>query len=602
MKRIGTTDGRFVDGTRRSPGTAVTADWLNGMQEAIALVCEHFDGAVDESNDAQLLDILTKRVAGNYTSIAALRAGKGGKVGQIANVTGYYAGYPGKGGGQFVAVNDTKLSDDGGSIIVDSAGMRWVRLTNRLTLHDFGAIGDGTTDDTAAVQAAVSSGRALNIGIGLYAVNKPVTLSGQSVTWSGDNQYRSRFLLGAAGMFDFACGAGGSEYNSNHVSISGVGIVCAAANTQAALMKIAFSGGSGGTAQHVTLRDMQFSTVADGGSYVCGLSLVNTRNLTLESLRLMGDRDAAPVISQVGISIYGDADAAPVELFINKVQCYFLQTALKIRGWVEGLYIDSITAIACRQGIDGSATPANRPLLHVVNSHFNCQNAGIVLSDFVQVKIEHNLLYASTLDDSSADYVAIQMTHSPSASAEAANGTICNNTVMAIMGVNKNGIVINDQRATKITNYSIEGNKLNGLNGAGVWIAAGSGVFVGDSNQYIGCVNKVINQGTNNFIASHNSSTTDRKAQADGTYTAWGTTVAYIATGGKADVPVGGAGKLLSAVVCNGDYNAHSEKVVSLDFDKSDAATLKVKVTPSPTVGDTVRINWQIVYKMAEPY
>ena len=97
MKRIGTSDGRFVDGSRRVPGTPVSADWLNGMQEAIAQVLEHYDGQVDPENDRQLLDVLRHQVAARFESIAALRAFGGGRAGQAVDVAGYYAGRPGSG-------------------------------------------------------------------------------------------------------------------------------------------------------------------------------------------------------------------------------------------------------------------------------------------------------------------------------------------------------------------------------------------------------------------------------------------------------------------------------------------------------------------------
>lgn len=54
--------------------------------------------------------------------------------------------------------SDHSSADNGYSIIVTSAGGRWKLLSNSTatTVESFGAVGDGTTDDTAAIQSAIT--------------------------------------------------------------------------------------------------------------------------------------------------------------------------------------------------------------------------------------------------------------------------------------------------------------------------------------------------------------------------------------------------------------------------------------------------------------
>lgn len=73
----------------------------------------------------------------------------------------------GDGGGLFrLDTTDTTSADNGGTIIVDAAGNRWKRqFTGPLNVRWFGARGDGTTNDTAAVQATIDAVVAIGSGV-----------------------------------------------------------------------------------------------------------------------------------------------------------------------------------------------------------------------------------------------------------------------------------------------------------------------------------------------------------------------------------------------------------------------------------------------------
>jgi hypothetical protein len=99
-------------------------------------------------------------IPNSIATIAALRAATTATVGPAQSyVLGYHANADG-GEGVFVYVStDTTSADNGGTIIVDASGRRWYRLTGGAptAVEWFGAVGNGTTDDTAAFQAALNS-------------------------------------------------------------------------------------------------------------------------------------------------------------------------------------------------------------------------------------------------------------------------------------------------------------------------------------------------------------------------------------------------------------------------------------------------------------
>ena len=101
---------------------------------------------------------------------------------QIITVAGYYSAGDG-GGGLFYGVTGGSYTDNGGTIITTglgvTAGSAWLRIyTGALSVKFFGAYGNGTNDDTAAIQATVNAavGSSVYIPTGTYvtgSINLP---------------------------------------------------------------------------------------------------------------------------------------------------------------------------------------------------------------------------------------------------------------------------------------------------------------------------------------------------------------------------------------------------------------------------------------------
>lgn len=131
-----------------------------------------FDGT---TLDQQFLN----RVARVVDSIAALRALSKSTYTR-AYVNGYYAAGDGGGGAYYYDPLDTSSTDNGGTIIVATDGGRWkLSSTTVVSLRQFGAKGDGATDDTTAIQNALtwaaSGGKLLRAPAGLYVISAGIT-------------------------------------------------------------------------------------------------------------------------------------------------------------------------------------------------------------------------------------------------------------------------------------------------------------------------------------------------------------------------------------------------------------------------------------------
>jgi len=92
-------------------------------------------------------------VVSSKDSIADLRAYEPLIDGQQISLLGHTV--KGVGGGKFFHdASDTTSSDNNGTVIVTSKGERWKREFTDVNVQYFGALGDGTTDDTEAFKSA----------------------------------------------------------------------------------------------------------------------------------------------------------------------------------------------------------------------------------------------------------------------------------------------------------------------------------------------------------------------------------------------------------------------------------------------------------------
>ncbi|GAA3412175.1 glycosyl hydrolase family 28-related protein [Paenibacillus hodogayensis] len=119
----------------------------------------------------------------------------------------YYVKDSGQEGPFIYDPTDNTSPDNTGTVLVSSSGARFKRLyTGRVEVKWFGAKGDGTTDDTAAIQAAFdyivgSPSRSLFFSEGVYLISDTVTVPyvhASGIHISSDNAWYGRARIQAA--------------------------------------------------------------------------------------------------------------------------------------------------------------------------------------------------------------------------------------------------------------------------------------------------------------------------------------------------------------------------------------------------------------------
>lgn len=104
-----------------------------------------------------------------------------------------------------------------------------VKMQEFLNVKDFGAVGDGVTDDTAAITSAIAAsaalGKELVFATGIYIVSSTITVNGEALIFTGEGEqpYRASQYASKAGVILFFTGTTGNPIFSFPTQTANVG-------------------------------------------------------------------------------------------------------------------------------------------------------------------------------------------------------------------------------------------------------------------------------------------------------------------------------------------------------------------------------------------
>lgn len=275
------------------------------------------------------------------------------------------------------------------------------KFADCLSVKDFGAVGDGVTNDTAALQAAATASGVLKCGVfvpaGQYLISTEITLPQGAIRWYGEGPSISVIIqqTAAANGLKFVA-TGSNRVTGNFALVKSVQL--------ADLSILRPSGTNGGFGVHaewikddtnnqtyLLLDNVQIFTSGNlNGAWAKGLYLKNANGTRLNNCVIKGNESEAATATAnpftMTQAIHYDQDGTTVNgginHFITNLSTGASGDAILVGGLYEGFYITNAELVHHHTAIRNLGSVSLNSVFNLVNVHMDTRYRAL---DFTNV-------------------------------------------------------------------------------------------------------------------------------------------------------------------------------------------------------------------------
>lgn len=289
-----------------------------------------------------------------------------------------------------------------------------------ISVLDYGAVGDGVTDDTAAFSAWAAALAANNIAgyipSGKYIVKDKITFASQVS------------LYGHAGttqlIWPSSAIAAGFEINltttdaKQYVYVDGLTFIREGSRANGTALRINGSAQiSGGSIQPRSYSRVVLNSISAMGdsvsasSWAVGIHLESVIGAKLSEIDVFGSYTTSAVTLDNCTGILFNGAGSPVECTVVGLRIYTTKYAVDILDW-EGVYLISPTLVQVETGVrwQNTSLTGTKPHLEIIGGHMSTQLYGVNAIGLSQGTIKNVLFYSRGATEAKAGATHILLT------------------------------------------------------------------------------------------------------------------------------------------------------------------------------------------------
>lgn len=300
-------------------------------------------------------------------------------------------------GTQLTGNNPTFFFDNANSIF-KTVNAQFKGPSPWIDVKSYGAKGDGVTDDTTAIQAALTAAGALTkatvlFSYGNYIVSSQLTISGTRITLMGAGQWASTItshLVGNPADSLFLIGSTNDYVRFEGIRFVGNNISGAGGNGHA----IAAIGQVGDFASFLHIRHCEFQSFSGNGKDNTGASMLAASLYVYAGLDITVE-DCDFTGGQYGVVFQGTSSAPSNKLLVTGSNFDSIQRIAIKADYAENLIIDDMCVFNNIGGNNAGDAALAIDICHVVNiigSRFKQSNGNSILANSANQKYNINII------------------------------------------------------------------------------------------------------------------------------------------------------------------------------------------------------------------
>ena len=424
-------------------------------------------------------------ISNNYVaSVADLRAVSSSQVTFIF-VESYYGVGPDGGGGNYevISLTSSGYTDNGGTIIIANDGAVWKLIsTNKISVKQFGAKGDGSTDDTSAFASALSNVNNLYIPLGKYVITNQLTKTFDTTVTQVSNGFSITGDGMGASQIVFRNGSGLTLNLNGAPGMTVEQLSFLADQTSGTAIYVTETIGAAQETT-ITFRDIEVTPLLGlhdpARNWIKGIVVDKVRFVRFDNCRLSNGHVGRTAASTTyGISITSTTSQANIAYVGTGNWITGFNYGLYSAGWIEGIYWFGGEIWGCDWPVYADRTGATF--------------AGAFRFDSVHMSGGNDVftaIYAAAVGVSNCDFYRGSATGTPASTnvLSLVNCQSCqvtgNKIEDAYIAANSTGVLISSSK-----DVSVSGNTIRNINGSGVKLTGtvdlvnvGANTFYGDA-------------------------------------------------------------------------------------------------------------------------